>query len=168
MVARHRDFDSLYDQYQVTARFEFWRRLYRNPRFFAGLVAVVAVAYLVFEAASPDPALPDLRPVPGPAWEVAAVPAAGMTLADDSLRITVPPTAFETLDGVPIEEPVSLRYRRLPGPPAYLASGLDFGPEAGLETPYTSLGLVELAAFSDSQQVRLRTGIEISVTMLTP
>lgn len=169
-AARHRDFDTLYDRYQVTARFEFWRRLYRNPRFFAGLVAVVAVAFLVFEASETPAKNSALQaaPVAGPAWQVVSVPDSGLTLRHDSLRLVVPPGAFVTPSGQPAPGPVQLRYRYLPGPAAFLATGLTFGPATDLPQPQASLGLVEVAAWCDSQALALRPGQYIEVSLLTP
>ena len=167
-VARHRDFDSLYDQYQVTARFAFWRRLYRNPRFFAGLVAVVAVAFLVFEASEPPAAAPVDRAIAGPGWQVVSVSPEGAAFRADSLQLHVPPEAFATPTGLPVQGPVSLHYRWLSGPPAYLAAGLDFGPGPQLTTPQAALGLVEVAAFQDSQRLVLRPGRSLTLTLITP
>lgn len=49
-IEAHRNFPALMKRYQVVTRFEFWRKLYKNPLYFASLVAIIAVFYLVIEA----------------------------------------------------------------------------------------------------------------------
>ncbi len=49
-IRGHQNFDQLYCDYRATRRFDFWRNLYRDPRVFAGLAAVVVMLVLVFQA----------------------------------------------------------------------------------------------------------------------
>ncbi|MEM7654629.1 MAG: hypothetical protein AAF399_00760, partial [Bacteroidota bacterium] len=57
-VARHKDFDSLYRDYQVNTRFDFWRNLYRKPTVFAAMVAGIAILFLVIQATESESAAP--------------------------------------------------------------------------------------------------------------
>ncbi|GAB4411710.1 MAG: hypothetical protein OHK0039_17130 [Bacteroidia bacterium] len=171
-IAGHRDFDSLYDRYQVTTRFAFWRRLYRNPRFFATLVAVAAVVYLVFEADETPPADTRLAtPVPAHPlpWQPLTATSDGWISADSGLHIEAPVSAFTDAAGDPVSGSVELRCRYLRDAADLFVSGLPLHDDsAGVHRLFEMAEVLELAAWQDGRPLRLRPGARLRATRYRP
>ncbi|WNJ21379.1 hypothetical protein [Pontibacter sp. G13] len=49
-IRSHQDFEDLYARYESATRFQFWRKLYREPKYFAVVAALIAVIFLVMES----------------------------------------------------------------------------------------------------------------------
>ena len=119
-IRRHQDFDSLYDRYQVTARFQFWRNLYRNPRYFAGLVAVLSIVFLIFDQneEKATPAVPLINPPFASLepdfmrWEIMA--GEPFTFQHpDGAEVFIPAHCFVDERGVSVCGGITIQYREL-------------------------------------------------------
>ncbi len=49
-IQQYQDFPRLYRRFRYITRFNFWKKLYKNPLSFASVVLISSIAYLVFQA----------------------------------------------------------------------------------------------------------------------
>lgn len=174
-IRKYQNFDKLYEEYRVTTRFEFWKQLYRKPTYFAGLVAAIAIIFLVFDTINEDFQRENpwvmSPPVPGmePAFMVLNVDAdEALTFeAESGSKITVPEDAFVTTEGKEVEGEVEIRYREfrdqidlfLAGVPARYDS-------ANISRPLEFLGCMEISAWQNGQPLALRKGKSMEIAFL--
>ncbi|MEL6133467.1 MAG: hypothetical protein AAFR59_08910, partial [Bacteroidota bacterium] len=169
VMRKHKDFDSLYDAYRVNSKFEFWRNIYKNPRFFGIFVILAAVTFLVFDTVreeEPEQEVawfqPPFAPIV-PTYQV--LPLDGDSLAtvhtDADLRFIIPEDAF--VEG-PNEE-IELRYRYLPDARSWFLVDL---PMQNDTTFYRSPGIVELQAWAGDRPATLKPDVKIEVRYVLP
>lgn len=112
-IDRHRDFDSVLDNYRTLTDPLYRRPLYKNPRTFLGLLLILVIGFLVFEAVEEEekeardtteqvmppaqnsflqPVLPELVPEPATATVQPALPET-LNLGD-GWQLRVPAEAF--------------------------------------------------------------------------
>lgn len=175
MVERHRDFDALYKDYQTHRRFEFWRKLYRNPRNFGVVIMLVAIGALVWEATEEEArALSrsyELHPpvaANAPTYQAQTIsPEAAVTLQPGpEVQVEVPAQAWLDSSGQPVAGPIELRHRLLNGPQAAFVAGVP-RPWQQLR-PWHRLHLVEVQAYQNQQPLRLRQGYALAVSWTLP
>ncbi|MEL6592496.1 MAG: hypothetical protein AAFQ68_20525, partial [Bacteroidota bacterium] len=170
-IKSHQDFDSLYDQYQVNARFEFWRQLYRNPRYFAGLAAVIAVLFLVYQAVDEERImnLPYVNPLSSELAYQSQTFSVGAPISisgELARQINIPANAFVDAQGKPVEGEVEIKVLplvdvqdlALRGLSMQIDSARQLVPKAG----------VEILAFRLGERVYLKPEASIEVEMLIP
>jgi hypothetical protein len=161
-VAQHKDFDALYRDYQVNTRFDFWRNLYRKPAVFAGMVATVAILFLLFQAVETETAQPWVNsPVASYQPVYQSIPLetseiSEIALAEDLLLI-VPPEAFVKADGADATGSIDLQVRTLNHPADLLLSGLAQDPGSQLNVPV----LVEVRATQAGDPLLLQQPLQL-------
>ena len=159
-IQRHQDFDSLYQKYRSARHFEFWRNLYRKPGYFAALVGLLAVAYLVVESTFPPK--PDrLLAPPLAAHDIAlaseALPLSGATLdISPQTQLIVPPDAFVDESGQPATGKIELRYRELNTPWEIFLAGAPLQYEPAGDRRLAAAAMIELRAFQEGKPVFLK------------
>jgi hypothetical protein len=169
-IRSHQDFDSLYKQYQVTARFSFWQKLYRNPRYFAAVVAVVAVVVLVFRSVTQE-GIAEIAYVNPPVatynvpFETVNLPAEqSLTFeTSQSTRLQVPAHAFVTPEGQAVAGEIELRYREFHQLEDYFLAGIPLAYDSATPQQLITLGGIEVAAFQNDQLLRLKKEARIEV-----
>ncbi|MCI4669794.1 MAG: hypothetical protein MRZ79_16790 [Bacteroidia bacterium] len=168
-IQGYKDFDALYDHYQVNTRFEFWRNLYRKPRNFAILAIVVAVGALVLDAARdsriqeqdfflktpsegfmPDSKVINLNEDPysqeiGSKW-----------------NLEIPSGVFVDTFGNEVKGEVSFYYRWLPTAEAWIRRGL---PMEDSQHMYASKGVLEIFASQGKKPLKLLPGKTLSLSV---
>ncbi|MEO1416796.1 MAG: hypothetical protein AAFW00_16040 [Bacteroidota bacterium] len=169
VMRKHKDFDSLYDAYRVNSKFEFWRNIYKNPRFFGIFVILAAVGFLVFDSVQEEEARaevvwfqPPFDPLQ-PAYQVMPIDTEAMmtrfTEADFQLKI--PEDAFVE---APNEE-IELRYRYLPDARSWFLVDLPMQNDTGF---YRSPGIVEIQAWAGDRPATLKPEVKIEVSYTLP
>ena len=170
-IESFKNFDSLYEQYQVSTRFEFWRNLYRKPIYFASLLAIIAIGFLVFEATTnvPEQEMAFINP-PIPPKDIQ--PVGEQYTGDEPLtfsyqngsQIIVPPHAFVDQDGKEIMGAVELRYREFRDVAEIFLGGVPMEYDtAGQTHTLESAGMLEITAYKDGQAVMLKEDKNIEV-----
>jgi hypothetical protein len=161
VIEKYKDFDSLYDHYQVNTRFEFWRNLYRNPTYFAGMVAVFAVLFLVFEGSEKEQKTPFVFP---PSLEAQPEFASFTFDADSGLiyaiesgtRVHLPAQAWVDQQKNVVTGNVELKVRELKDPADMFLAGINSRYDsADNQHILASGGIVEIQAFADGKPVFL-------------
>ncbi|MEO0468670.1 MAG: hypothetical protein AAF206_03545 [Bacteroidota bacterium] len=171
-IRRHQDFDSLYDRYQVTTRFEFWRSLYRNPRYFAGLVAILSIVFLIFDQNQEKPTVDEPLINPpfaklDPAfmrWEMMA----GEPFTfhhPNGAEVFIPAHSFVDAWGDSVCGGIQVRYRELNDPGSLFLSGL---PLAGGEQPVNTQNIAQIEAFQYGIPLEIRSGKSIELVWEMP
>ncbi|MDX1906454.1 MAG: hypothetical protein SF053_05410 [Bacteroidia bacterium] len=110
-IRQYKNFETVYTQYQAAHRLSFWRNLYRNPRYFAALVAVGAVGWLVYEASLEPPQAQLPQAAATPAVFPARLPDPQLTSLTDTrwvditpgLQLQATPDAFGIQPGTPFQ-----------------------------------------------------------------
>ncbi|MEM7373484.1 MAG: hypothetical protein AAF587_32960 [Bacteroidota bacterium] len=166
-IAQHKDFDSLYQQYQVHTRFEFWRNLYRKPRYFAAVVGIVAILFLVVEVPQ-ESSLPPLIEAPIESIKLPFVQKEIQSDAQTRMKIgenwelVIPPEAFMDPESEAIVAgPIQLEVREFHDPADLFIAGISMNDDSmahmeGLE----SLTLLEVQARQDGKLIALRKSLE--------
>jgi len=168
-IKGHQDFDTLYDQYQVNTRFQFWRQLYQNPRYFAGLAAVLAVIFLVYQAVEEDRIM-DLAfinpPIEQIDYQSLAFPAGEPILIEtEGLRnLQIPAFAFVDAQGQPVNDSVEIRFRELYDPMDFALLGVPMQYDS-TDQLIAAAG-VDVQAFRLGERVFLKEGISIEADMV--
>lgn len=174
-IDQYKDFDALYREYQTLSRFQVWRELYRNPRYFGSLVAIVAVGFLVFQAVTEEQAasplssteisLPLASVVNPLHTEFVSLQEEQVLSLSPTLELRVPEAAFVDEAGRVPAEQVELRYREFPSPAELFARGLSMAWEKDASlSPLTTL---EVRAFADGRPLALAEGKTLHVVYLT-
>lgn len=166
-IARHKDFDSLYHQYQVNTRFEFWRDLYRKPRYFAGLVAVIAILFLVIDSPEDSSRPPLMMPpieaidIPFVSQEMSADDPNNLKIGDN-WELVIPAEAFiDPATEQIVSGPIQLEVREFFDPADLFMAGISMTDDSmnqgeGLE----SLTLLQVEARQDGRLIALRKSLE--------
>ncbi|MEM6345092.1 MAG: hypothetical protein AAF927_14470, partial [Bacteroidota bacterium] len=168
-IKRHKDFDSLYDQYQVNTRFQFWRQLYQNPRYFAGLAAVLAVIFLVYQAVEEERIM-DLAFVNPPVeqidYQTLAFPAGEpITIETEGIRnLQIPAHAFVDANGQAVNDSVEIRFRELYEPMDYALLGIPMQYDSAHQL--VAAAGVDVQAFRHGERVYLKEGVAIEADMV--
>ena len=170
-IESFKNFDSLYEQYQVSTRFEFWRNLYRKPTYFASIIAIVAIGFLVFDAAKDIPAQhADFINPPIPPKDIQPVDelyenVEPLTFSYESgSKIIVPADAFVDQNGNPIVGKVELRYREFRNAAEIFIGGVPMEYDtAGLKHTMESAAMLEISAWQNGESVFLKEGKNIEV-----
>ncbi len=160
-MARHQDFEGLFQEYQTHTRFEFWRNLYRKPRNFGFLLMVAAVSFLILYDDTPTPEAPTYRLHAAQVDSLPEVQALTLDAEEahelsisKELRIAIPADSWENQEGKAISGLVRLNYRLIDGPQAAFAAGVPRPWQQ--ERPMEDLRLVEVQASQNNQPVQLR------------
>ncbi len=169
-IQRHQDFDGLYQKYRSARRFEFWRNLYRKPGYFAALVGLLAVGYLVVESAFPPKADRLLAP-PLAAHDIAlaseALPISGTPLAiSPQTQLLTPPDAFVDENGLPATGRIELRYRELNTPWEIFLAGAPLQYDSAGERRLAAAAMIEVLAFQEGKPVFLKEDKHILLSYL--
>lgn len=168
-IKGHQDFDTLYDQYQVNTRFQFWRQLYQNPRYFAGLAAVLAVIFLVYQAVEEDRIMElafvnppieqiDYQSLTFPAGEPILIETEGIR------NLHIPALAFVDATGLLVSDSVEIRFRELYAPMDFALLGVPMQYDSTQQL-VAATG-VDVQAFRHGERVFLKEGIQIEAEML--
>lgn len=170
-IDSHQDFDQLYGKYRGVKRFEFWRNLYRKPTYFAALVGLMAIGYLVVNSAMKGEAAAFVQPpfeqIQLP-WLPVAWDAADSVTYNISadVTITVPASAFVDAAGKPISGPVVLRYRELNDPKDWFLAGIPMGYDSAEMHHLEVATMIEVLAYQEGKPVFLKEGKTIELTYL--
>ncbi|MDX2250537.1 MAG: hypothetical protein SF052_27395 [Bacteroidia bacterium] len=159
-INRHKNFDGVYDQYQVTKRFEFWRNLYRKPTYFAAVAAAIAIIFLVFDTVDeeirPEKIIPKLAPLTAsdPDVMILNINAEKAFSFESSTcsKVQIPAHAFTGPDDEPVSGQVEIRYRELRN-------------ESTAEA--NSLGVVEILCSQKGYALKLRKNAFIDVSFFS-
>ena len=171
-VESFKNFDSLYEQYQVSTRFEFWRNLYRKPTYFASIIAIITIGFLVFDAASRDmpPAETAFINPPIPPKDIQPIDelyenAAPLTFSYESgSKIMVPADAFVDQGGNPVSGNVELRYREFRDAAEIFIGGIPMEYDTANQThTMESAAMLEISAWQNGQALQLKEGKNIEV-----
>ncbi|MEO1450917.1 MAG: hypothetical protein AAFV07_15415, partial [Bacteroidota bacterium] len=163
-IAKFKNFDEVHARYQTHTRFQVWQNLYRNPRAFAALVAIVAVIFLVVrpEDTLENQIAPRLT-LKGQemAFSQTSFPnETGINWAlNQTESIEIPAYAFVDSQGQPVEGPVHVRWTALQDPAAIF-----------LQAPATTQPLerlMQLTAYQGDTPLFLKEGIAIQWTLPT-
>lgn len=175
-IDAYKDFDSLHKQYQVQSRYEFWRNLYRNPRYFAILVALVSVSVLVYQSslntASTESAyiLPPIPPKDIPLLEEGLNPQNPQIFTyENGTQIHVPAQAFVDENNEEVSGKVELRYREFRDAADIFIAGIPMEYDsAGKSYTLESAGMLEILAYSEGKPVYLKEGKTLEVEYFSP
>lgn len=165
-IEQYKSFDSLYREYQVITRFQFWRDLYKKPKYFAAAAAVAAIVFLVGQAvveeASNSAVVQNeqlsLENVTTP-FQLAQVNAnqtSVIALSEES-QLTIPANAFVDQNQNVVSGEVELRYREIQESTSIIPT------EQNLE----SIALLEVEAYLDGKKVFLAEDKSIEVAYIT-
>lgn len=170
-IDSHQNFDQLYGKYRGVKRFEFWRNLYRKPTYFAALVGLMAIGYLVVdsamkgkEAAFIQPPFDQIQlPLSPVTWE--ATTPLRHTISPE-VTVTVPASAFIDAAGNPISGPVVLQYRELNDPKDWFLAGIPMGYDSAGMHHLQAATMIEVLAYQEGKPVFLKEDKTIEVTYL--
>ncbi|MEZ4849163.1 MAG: hypothetical protein R3B93_11210 [Bacteroidia bacterium] len=173
VIQKYKNFDSLYDQYRVNTRFEFWRSLYRNPAYFAGMVAVFAVLFLVFDSVEDEGKLPFIQPPlsdanPEFASFMMDVDSSVIYTSESGTRLHLPALAWVNEQEKAIKGKIELKIRELKDPADMFLAGINSRYDsAESQRILSSEGMVEIQAFASGQPVFLADNKEILIEYLS-
>jgi len=170
----YKDFNTLYQQYQVMTRFQFWRELYRNPRYFASLVAMVAIGFLVHQTVVEEsPSEMEAYTWQQPFEDTNVVQhistfkasEGSMLTLSKQMEVSIPADAFVDEDKQAINGNIELRYRAFQDPVDMLLAGIPtrYDSKQVLE----SLAMLEIEAYQNGKQVFLAESKQIEISYLT-
>ena len=166
----HQDFDQLYGKYRSMKRFEFWRNLYRKPTYFAALVALLGIGYLVVDSAnSPtEPAAfiqpPFMELDPGTEHVNIGVSSADSLQLPNGMTLFLPESPFEDSNQQAVVGPIELRYRELESPFAPFLAGIPLNYDSAGQQSLAIQSMVEIRAFQDNKLLQLREGKELQIS----
>ncbi|MEZ4772374.1 MAG: hypothetical protein R3D00_04260 [Bacteroidia bacterium] len=166
IIDRHKDFDGLYDQYQVTRRFDFWRNIYRKPIYFASVAASAAIIFLVFEAVNEElPSEKSVSVLPplaanDPALLILKVNASAPFSFESAScsQVQIPADAFTDINGNLVSGEVEIYYRE-----QLAATSLTEETATG-DHP---LGMVEISGFQNGKPLKLSENKAIEVAFFS-
>ncbi|MEL6251890.1 MAG: hypothetical protein AAFR87_07760 [Bacteroidota bacterium] len=175
-IDAYKDFDSLHKQYQVHSRYEFWRNLYRNPRYFAVLVALISVSVLVYQSSLKTPStesafiLPPIPPKDIPLLEEGLRPQEAQSFTyENGTQIHVPANAFIDEDNQEVSGKVELRYREFRDAADIFIAGIPMDYDsAGKSYTLESAGMLEILAYSAGKPVYLKEEKTLEVEYFSP
>lgn len=184
-IARHKDFGRILADYHHLTQPIYRKPLYKNPKAFAGLALILAMALLVFwtveqdekdqaEAKQSQELPAEIRlaaensflKAPLPALEIPVrtvlLPAhkAQAVVLPKGLTVTVPAAAFETAAGAPVTGEVQVAIRAVAQPAELIAMGLPMQAQQGLISP---LLVLDIQASQQGAPLRLKAGTRIEV-----
>ncbi|MDW3651316.1 MAG: hypothetical protein R8P61_29835 [Bacteroidia bacterium] len=175
-IDAYKDFDSLHKQYQLQSRYEFWRNLYRNPRYFAVLVALISVSVLVYQSSLKTPSseaafiLPPIPPKDIPLLEEGLNPEQPRSFTyENGTQIHVPVQAFVDENNEEVSGKVELRYREFRDAADIFIAGIPMDYDsAGKSYTLESAGMLEILAYSEGKPVYLKEGKTLEVEYFSP
>ena len=167
-IEQYKDFDSLYREYQVTTRFKFWQELYKKPRYFAGVAAAVALAFLVRQAVIEESTMDtqaqqaevlSLENINTPFEEtnLNTDNQSVVFLSSNGSQLTIPAEAFVDENNAPVSGEIQFRYREIQNSTKELTEDLNFN----------SLALIEVEASQNGKKVFLSQDKSIEVAYVT-
>ena len=167
-IEQYKDFDSLYKEYQVMTRFQFWRDLYKKPRYFAGVAAAIAIAFLVHQTVIKEtPIAPNTQnqqlslenvTTPFQQTQVNANTSSVISLSEES-QLTIPANAFVNAKQEIVSGEVELRYREIQESTDAIPTQQNLNVE--------SYALLEVEAFQHGEKVFLAEDKSIEVAYIT-
>ena len=173
-IAQHKDFERLYGRYQTATRFSFWQRLRTNPKYFASVVMIFAVGYLVWEASmSTDKPVKNYVSAPLPLDIPYATHSFNANSGFDfespgGNKILVPPDAFIDTSGNAVTGNISLKYREIRDAKDMFIAGIPMEYDsAGQEYLLESTGMIQLTAYQEGIPLALKEGINVRVELFS-
>lgn len=175
-IDAYKDFDALHKRYKVQSRYDFWRRLYKNPRYFAILVALVSVSVLVYQSSleelAPQSAFisPPIPPknIP-PIVQDANSEEETVFSYETGTQLYIPPAAFVDSNNHPVDGKIELRYREFRDAADIFIAGIPMEYDsAGSTHTLESAAMLEILAYSDNQPVFLKEGKTLEVEYYSP
>ncbi|MEI6123186.1 MAG: hypothetical protein WCQ95_06100 [Bacteroidota bacterium] len=83
-------------------------------------------------------------------------------------QINVPKNAFIHMDGTPVNNPVTVKYREMHDPYDFFISGVPMQYDsAGIEHTFESAGMLEIRAFDKDGELKLVPGKNLHIDMIT-
>lgn len=175
-IDAYKDFDALHKRYKVQSRYDFWRRLYRNPKYFAVLAALVAVGVLVYQSSleqAPKIAAYIAPPIPPknipPVILESSLEGADTLSYESGTNIHVPAAAFVDEENQPVTGKVEIRYREFRDASEIFIAGIPMEYDsAGKVHSLESAAMLEVLAYSDNKPVFLKEGKTLEVEYYSP
>ena len=173
----YKDFDSLHKRYKAQSRHDFWRRLYRNPRYFAILVALVSVSVLVYQSSlkvvnqeTEAYILPPIPPknIPSQIKVLPLEEAQSLTYEQGS-RLHIPDGAFVDDKNQEVEGKIELHYREIRDAADMFIAGIPMEYDSARNS-YTleSAAMLEVRAYTNGKEVFLKEGKSLEVEYFSP
>jgi|GEM_PF-3483406 len=176
VINRHKSFESLFDQYQETTKLSIWQKLRKYPVRFASLVALVLVAFLVFESVREEeemtakryvnPPLPDLN-VTYQSFPVKASEPVSLESSNGS-KIHIPANVYLDGEGNVVKGDIVIKYREFHDPMEVFFAGIPMRYDsAGASYHFESAGMIELMAFQNEKPLFLKKGEQIEISLIS-
>lgn len=174
-IGKFKDFEALHSQYQVSTRFSFWQNLYRKPRYVAAAIAALAVMYLIVDSsrnfsddlqAFVQPPFPE-KNIPLQQTEINPAEAITIELSSGE-KLNIPAHAFVTSEGEPINEPVTLVYRKINDPLDVFFAGIPLNDDStGNVAAFGTERLWDIRAYHKGKSVQLAEGVAMNMEYTT-
>ncbi|MEM6800857.1 MAG: hypothetical protein AAF696_05605 [Bacteroidota bacterium] len=168
----YKDFNSLHKRYKSQSRHDFWRRLYRNPRYFAILVALVSVSLLVYQTSLESTEqeaeayiLPPIPPKNIPSQlQLLPSPEAQSLTYDQGSRLHIPAGAFVDAHNQEIKGKIELHYREFRDAADMFIAGIPMDYDsAGKSYTLESAAMLEVKAYANGKEIFLKEGKSLEV-----
>ena len=185
-ISRHKSFDGLLSDYHNLTQPIYRKPLFKNPKAFVGLVLILLMAWLVFEAVSEEdeiialqklspaiknaaenaflqPAHPKFK-LEATLYERSASAGNNITLPSGT-TLQIPANAFVRKDGKALHtSQFTLRIREIKDPLEMIAAGIPMHTAQNSKPQqFVSQLIFEIHAEADGMPLQLREGISISI-----
>ena len=168
-IQGHKDFTHLYGRYETAVRFSFWRKLRTQPRYFATVVMIAAIAWLVYDTAYQE--RQDARSFVSAPFEVDIAYQQQPLHADQAIDFGEEQTRvrFWIKEGLSYPNgPTHLAYRELKDPADLFIAGVPMHIRGeGAEDLLASAAMLEVIALRDQKPVAVEGPLDIQVVYLS-
>lgn len=180
-VERYKNFNSVLMDYKQVARDIHKKPLYKNPKMFMGLMLVLVIAYLVFEAVDEEDAMREkFVPLDGsiltPHVAEADLPYESIMVSADTARLymtetgiafDVPADAFKGMSVDEVDGEVELRYRVFRNPAHLMQAGINMNyprPDS-MDQMLESTGMIQVYAVQENEMLSIAKGKRIGIAL---